>query len=191
MTLPNTNATVPLIPQGQSLNAQACMRTFNVSEVRAQGRNPETGKERFWIKVKFSNGQVGAFRTESKNLKTAFEMIEFIGQQTRDTNGDNGAKYSEFLRKNKGKRLWVHMANISKNPNFKMDEVIAFKRDRHGNSLKYLFSPHKGFQPMLTIRNDVLAELKQLAKLQQDRLDQSASLNPNNPITVDLNKVNN
>lgn len=161
--------------------------SFEVVEngIRSLGRN-EDGKERFLIKVKFGNGKVVAFRTESKSLNTAFEMIEVFGQQTKDLKVN---EFDAYMNTSYGKRMWFDMTNISKNPGLKIDQVIGYKRDRHGTSLEYAFQQQKysTFHPSLTISNAVIDELKKQAKLHQARLDASRL---DSHLVVEMNKVN-
>jgi hypothetical protein len=135
----------------------------------------ENGLERYLIKVKFFNNfgsdRTVTFQTESKSLKTAFEMIEVIGQQTNQLNDDDFKKYRNS---NLGKRMWFDMTNISNNPRCKEDLVTVYKRDRHGNSLEYVFNSK------IKIENKVLQDLKTLARHRQNQVDPSVDLNRRN-----------
>jgi hypothetical protein len=166
-------------PRGLNVGAVPHNLSFVVTEVQPLGRNAQ-GKERHWIKVAFNNGTFAAFDTHSKSLKTALEMIEVIGRET-----ETQAEFNTYLNANQGKRTWFDMRNISKQAGVKTDRVIAYKADRHGNSLKFALprNPHG-----VMLQNDRIESLKAEAKHQQLILDSSAQLTDNR-LQVHLREV--
>jgi hypothetical protein len=175
MTIGTTQQQPLTLPAGQHLGIEEDSLSFEVLDngVEAQGLS-ENNRERYLIKVKFAEDKLVVFRCESKSLKTAFEMIEMVGQQTKDL---DSAKFKEYLNSVHGKRIWVDMTNISEHPGFKTDRVIAYEENRHGNALQYAFPKAKGFTPVISINNDLLGELKRLAKQHQMQPDASRDLN--------------
>ena len=165
------------LPLGTHIQAQQDdLRSFSVLDkgVQALGRSESNQKERYLVKVQFNNGNLATFRCESKSLKTAFEMIELVGQQTQS---HNATQFSEYLNSMQGKRVWVNMTNVSKDQAIKTHQVTAYKKNRQSNGLVYAFNETKGFAPVKTMGNDILVELKRYAKLHQSQLDSSAGLN--------------
>jgi hypothetical protein len=171
-----TKGTTPTSQTGNHIGVQQHLLSFEVLDVQPFGLDAKN-KERYWVKVKYGDGKLAAFHTQSKSLKTAFEMIEVVGQQTKNL---NPAEFKEYINSVQGKRIWFDMTNESKNPAFKKDRVIAYKANRHGHSLEYAFSETKGFSPTITINNTIIDELKRVARLHQTQVDSSANLDPNN-----------
>ena len=165
-------------PDGQrppgELDAVEDLTSFEVDgRVRAMGRGSK-GREKYYIKVKIGgdDNKVIAFHTCSKTLEVAYKMIEVIGSQTKDLDAE---QFKNYLNENKGKRIWFNVTNSGIS-----DRVVAYQADEHGHSLQY-------FIPMARIEHRVREQLRENARLDQSRVDNSVDLN-DQPVRLKLKK---
>jgi hypothetical protein len=185
-------ATATTPPTGPQIGAQAYPLAFDVQDVKAQGMTEKNARSRYLITVKLENGQVAMYSCQSKSLKTAFEMIATISEQTKELNTPQ--KFEEYSNSMYGKRIWF---DLSKNEGGGGDTAIAYKANRHGHTLEYAFKPTKTlsdgtnphFRPSHLIADGIVQELKREAKFWQMQLD-GPTLNGRDTTRIEIEKDN-
>src|SRR3990167_8672743 len=90
-----------------SLPVEQHKLSFEVRDVKSQGRVPGKQRERYWVKVAFDNGKTVAFHCTSPSLDVAFEMIEAFGRQTEKMKPD---AFDGYMNTIYGKRLFFALS---------------------------------------------------------------------------------
>lgn len=129
------------LPPGNNIGVQRHSLSYQVLRnggVEAEGLSGKN-RELYMIRADFGNGKRAKFNCESKNLETALKMIEFFGNKTQ---GLDAAGFKAQVNSLRGERLYMDIADDHARDGTKTgnERVTAYKTNRHGNGLEYVFS---------------------------------------------------